>query len=290
MITIKWKSLFVLLIFVGLCGSVPDGGASPTQPLRFRAFDATLYTNKPDFENLGLESIRVIYSGELWDRNEDRKKLPREERVALLARGIASNTQNKLAVIDIEHWPWVEHRGDVRLGMENYMTVLEWFKKYAPSVRFAYYTVPPVPDFDNARAGESTWRYHLWQKQNDQIALLAQASQALFPSLYSFSPNREDWVKSAISHIREARRYGTGVPVYVFLWPQYHEITRGQPLAFIDREFWRIQLETAKQYADGVVIWGGWDLKKNKPMIWDDSAPWWLETVSFLNQNQSALR
>ena len=37
-------------------------------------------------------------------------------------------------------------------------------------------------------------------------------------------------------------------------------------------------------YADGVVIWGGWDLDKNKPAQWNDNAEWWIETKQFINQ------
>ena len=290
MFKVRWVGLLTLLVSIGSCESIQASGATPDPSPQFRIFDATFYTNKPDLRKFGIKKIPVMYSGLIWDRNEDRINLPREERVAVLAREIAANAQNTFAVIDIEHWPWVEHKGDVPLGMKKLITVLEWFKKYAPSVSFGYYAAPPVPDFDSANAVETTWRYIRWQKQNEQIALLAQASQVLFPSLYSFSTNREQWVKSAISHIREARRYGTGVPVYVFLWPQYHEITRDRALEFVDKEFWRIQLETAKQYADGIVIWGGWDLKKNRTMIWDDSAPWWVETILFLSKSQSTLK
>lgn len=285
-----WSVLIGLLVQSSMGNPATAGGPVQDARPQFRVFDATAYMGKPDMEQYGIEKLPVIYSGQLWDRNEDRKNLPREARVAMLARELASNAHNQIAAIDIEHWPWVEHRGDVGLGMQKFMTVLEWFKKYAPSVSFGYYTVPPVPDYDSASADPLTWKYKGWQKQNDQIRPFAHACQVLFPSLYSFAPNRKQWIASAIGHIQEARRYGTGVPVYVFLWPQYHEITRGLALQFVDKEFWRIQLETAKQHADGIVIWGGYDLKKNKPMIWDDTAEWWFETKSFLNMNQSALK
>lgn len=281
-----WSHITYVIVFVAALEPISVMGAEETLPRQFRVFDATFYLEKPVLSNWGIESIPIIYSGELWDRNEDRSHLPREERVATLARRIESSSHNKLAVIDIEHWPWVEHQGDVAEGMRKFLTVLEWFKKYAPSVAFGYYGVPPVPDFDSGHADESAARFQRWQKQNDRIVHLAAASHVLFPSLYAFSPNREQWVKSAVSHIREARRYDTHVPVYVFLWPQYHEITRGHALEFLDRQFWRIQLETAMQHADGIIIWGGWDIKKNKPMRWDDHAPWWLETVSFLQRKR----
>lgn len=116
---------------------------------------------------------------------------------------------------------------------------------------------------------------------------LAVAVDALFPSLYTFSQNRDAWVRSAIAHIDEARRYGTDALVYVFLWPQYHEITRGHALEYLDGDFWRLQIETAERYADGAVIWGGWDIKKNIPERWDENMPWWIETKSFISARKA---
>jgi hypothetical protein len=37
-----------------------------------------------------------------------------------------------------------------------------------------------------------------------------------------------------------------------------------------------MELETAKQYADGVVIWCGWT------ETWDNNASWWLVTQQFM--------
>jgi hypothetical protein len=69
----------------------------------------------------------------------------------------------------------------------------------------------------------------------------------------------------------EAKQYGR--PVYPFLWPQYHKSWKP-----IDRDFWRLQLETVFDNADGMVIWTP---AKGKPR-WNPVAPWWEETVDFL--------
>ena len=63
----------------------------------------------------------------------------------------------------------------------------------------------------------------------------------------------------------------------MFLWPRYEENkptdVTGQ---YMPADFWRLQLETCRQYADGIVIWGGWQEQ------WDENAPWWVETKKFL--------
>jgi hypothetical protein len=106
---------------------------------------------------------------------------------------------------------------------------------------------------------------------------------AIYPSLYTFYPDQDGWLKYALANISEARRYGK--PVYVFLWPQYHESDPAVAWRFIPADYWRLELETAKQYADGIVIWGGWQYsgkRLNWLLEWDDTAPWWIETQDFM--------
>ena len=47
-----------------------------------------------------------------------------------------------------------------------------------------------------------------------------------------------------------------------------------------------MQLDTVRQYADGVVIWGGWNFKDRKPDKWDDRSSWWVITKRFLDENK----
>jgi hypothetical protein len=113
---------------------------------------------------------------------------------------------------------------------------------------------------------------------NDREAPIARLEDILLPSVYTFYEDREGWVQYAIQQIQEARRYGGNKPVYVFLWQQYHASNQKLAGTYLPPEFWRLQLETARKYADGVVIWGEYD------DTWNETAPWWLETKSFLER------
>jgi len=78
--------------------------------------------------------------------------------------------------------------------------------------------------------------------------------------------------------VSEAKRYNKSV--YPFIWPYYHDSNTALKGQLISADFWRLQLETLNSLAvDGIVIWGGYKLP------WDDQAPWWLETLSFINAN-----
>ena len=48
--------------------------------------------------------------------------------------------------------------------------------------------------------------------------------------------------------------------------------------SYLPDAYWKMELETAKQYADGVVIWGGWT------ETWDNNASWWLDTQQFMTE------
>jgi hypothetical protein len=164
------------------------------------------------------------------------------------------------------------------------MSVLRWFNDAVPEVLVGYYGLPPIRDYWRAIKDQNTPEYLSWQAENDRLRPLVDGVNALFPSLYTFYTDRDGWVKYAIASIREARRYPGNKPVYVFLWPQYHPSNLFSGLKYLPADYWKLELETARQYADGIVIWGGWEIDKNAKAQWDDNAPWWQVTKKFIEK------
>ena len=89
-----------------------------------------------------------------------------------------------------------------------------------------------------------------------------------------------DWVNYTTAVIQEGRRYGKRV--YVFLWPEYADVALKGSAAFLPPDYWTQQLNTARLYADGIVIWGGYDFGRRAYRKWDDKAPWWGATQNFM--------
>jgi hypothetical protein len=139
-----------------------------------------------------------------------------------------------------------------------------------------YYGVPPIRDYWRALDPPNSQPYRAWQSANDQLQPLANAVDALFPSLYTFYDDQDGWTQYAIANLSEARRLARGKPVYAFIWPQFHNSNPVLGLKLIPGEFWALQLQTIAQHADGVVIWGGWQV------LWDENAEWWQATRQFL--------
>jgi hypothetical protein len=251
----------------------------------FPVFDATLYSKKPDLAAYGISPITVVYAqqfGPQWFKQID--LLPSSESVASVAH--EAKLKGHPVVVDIEHWPLKGSPDIVQDSLRKYMTVLQWFRGIAPGTSPGYYGAPPIRDYWRAIKNGATPEYRSWQDENDKIRLLADAVDIFYPSLYTFYPDREGWKKYAIAQIEEARRYGSGKPVYVFLWPQYHDSNRILGGRYLPEDYWQLELETAQQYADGIVIWGGWDLKSNRKAQWDDNAPWWKVTKEFMKRSQ----
>lgn len=284
----KPAPLIALLLFgLGLiCWAVfsrplPESAASSAnEPVSrtFVVFDGTLYKQKPDLSQYGVRPITILYENRFWPSGETTTTLPQEGIVRALATEVASSLSP--VVIDIERWPVTGSLSLVESSVTKYRTVLRWFREAAPSLRLGYYGTIPVPDYWRAIQGTTSAEFKAWQQDNDRLSLIAQDVDVLFPSIYTFYADRQGWVTYAIAQISEARRKASGKPVYAFIWPQYHESNTLLGGQFLDADYWELELLTVRQYADGIVIWGGWGT--SGPQVWDEDARWWQVTKTLL--------
>lgn len=245
----------------------------------FVVYDGTLYKKKPDLSVYGIRPINILYVSRFWENwNDNPKKdsLPDEKTVRALAR--EAKKQGDLVALDIEHWPLRGNDRVVAASLEKYSTVLRWFRDEAPNLKIGYFGIIPIADYSRSRKGVDSRDYKTWQSENDRLMPLAGMVDVIFPYIYTYHRDQEAWARFAIENIKEARRYGK--PVYVFLWPQYSEQNKLLSQQYIAPDFWRLQLDIARQYADGIVIWGGWG--EGGPVEWDDKALWWGVTKEFM--------
>ena len=265
---------------VGLAGSsapvVPRAEDLAQKP--FVVFDATLYKDKPNLWAYHILPLSIVYEWRFWPDASSAQPLPAEDVVRKLAGEHRGVTQP--LVIDIERWPLKGNPADVQATGSRFSSILSWVKHEIPGVPVGLYGTVPLPDYWRAIRDPRSAEYRSWQRDNDRLEAIVSQVDALFPSIYTFYPDRHGWVTYAIAQISEARRKANGKPVYAFLWPQYHEsnlLLGHRPLA---PDYWELQLKTVYDHADGVVIWGGWGDKG--PESWDETAPWWQVTKRFL--------
>jgi hypothetical protein len=266
-------SLVILLAF----GTMPFAGAPARSTPRssvFVVYDGTAYIKKPDLAHSGIKPITVIYSGSLWNSMKDSASIPNANVIRALALHASASTG--IAVMDIECWAVLGNPAAVANNIQKYRDTIQLFKQSAPSLRIGYYGIAPVWNYWIAIGGRNTPGYRVWQAENDRVASIGQLADALFPAIYTFYKDQEGWKEYAIAQVEEGRRIAPGKPIYVFLMPQFDE--PGKANDYLPPDYWRMELETARQHADGLVIWGG------SGQVWDATAPWWLETQSFLKE------
>ena len=255
--------------------------AKSAESRTFVVFDGTLYAKKPDLSKHGIKPIAIVDRG-IWPANAGKDATPDP----VLVKGVIQKIENTKTpvVLDFESYPLTGSDEVVSNSLSKLTSIIDAFKASAPDRKFGFYEILPIRDYWRAVEGPGKPKYIQWQKENDRLRVLDQKVDALFPSLYTFYDDKAGWIKYATAQICEARRLSRK-PVYVFLWPEYHDSNRKLGGTPIDPEFWRIQLDTARKLADGMVIWGGYDFAKKHAADWDENAGWWRSTVEFMRAN-----
>ncbi|MDP1770525.1 MAG: hypothetical protein Q8L74_17220 [Nitrospirota bacterium] len=286
----RQKIALLVVILLGVAGALILLSRAPSPieqtalaavPRPFVVFDATLFKNKPSLAADHVRPLTILYESRLFVANQPPTAVPSEVIVRSLAYELRASTDP--VILDIERWPLTGDRVAVASTVAKYLSVLSWVKGEAPAVPFGLYGTVPIPDYWRASSGPISPQFLAWRKDNDRLAQIVDHVDALYPSIYTFYPDRQAWVAYAKAQIAEARRLAKGKPVYGFLWPLYHnqgnESLGPRP---IEPDYWDLQLTTMAQHADGVVIWGGWG--DHGPEPWSEEAPWWQVTKRFMQR------
>lgn len=231
-------------------------------------YDHLLYQNKPDLSSvLNTKFIGInapaLYSGGVT------QAMPTQAKVQQVAQSI-DPVLYPLVMLDVEHWP-------MPANVQNLVTIGQWFKAALPSgVKFGFYSMAPIRDYWRS-LNPASQDFKNWQADNTKMQPLANVVDVLFPSLYTFYPDRAGWVKYATANVNEAKRIAGGKPVIPYLWPHYHESNAAMQGAALLGSYWRLQLDQVQSLGlTSAVIWGGYQ----KP--WNENACWWTDTKDFL--------
>jgi hypothetical protein len=252
-----------------------SGGTS-----HFVVYDGLLYRNKPDLSAYGIRRVSIIDRG-IWPPT-DPSQTPDPVRVAKVAGTFPDN--DTPVVLDFELFPLTGSDATVRESIAKLRGILAAFRQQKPARRYGFYGALPIADYWRAvKLNRSNAKFRSWQADNDRLKSLEADVDVLFPSLYTFYDYPDGWRKYAIAQICEARRISKR-PVIVFLWPEFHDSNNRVRERFLAPDFWQMELDLARRYADGIVLWGGYDLQNNHPRDWDETAPWWQVTKLFMRR------
>jgi hypothetical protein len=259
------------LCLLGAAGYAAANSPVATRPAPrdFLMFDGLLYRPMPDLRSLGMP--KLLAAGSTWSAHVSHDEVDPagiETAVEYLQR----LTRNYY--FDLEEWPLSGvPREAIDANISKLVRTAEIARQVAPDMKFGFYGVAPRSPYWSVLLNKKDELEELWST-NRRSAVIAARVDYLFPSLYTFYDDPSGWELAALATLKEARQYGK--PVYPFLWPEFHDSNVKLVGTQIPREFWRRQLELCRQHADGLVLWGGFT------RLWDEEAPWWVETKSFV--------
>lgn len=239
----------------------------------FKLFDGLSYRARPSLESYGFTPINIIYEDRFFDKGVDHARtLPTPQAFQKLGKEYQKN--NRLTVLDVEAWLHLPE-GEM---LERYIYLTNMFRASYGNGLLGHYGVVPSWGYKAILKGRDSAVYRQWLSRNDRMYPLVDLVDVFCPSLYTYTSTKEDWLSFARETVAECRRLSPSKPIYPFIWPTYHPFAGSFSGTLLDRGYWRLQLETLYEVADGVVIWGGY--KK----YWDPIAEWWIETKDFIKQ------
>jgi hypothetical protein len=265
------RALLSSLCLLGAAGYAAANSpkASRPAPRGFLIFDGLLYSPMPDLRALGMP--KLLGAGSTWSKNVSHDQVdPAGIKSAVeYLRGLTRNYY-----FDLEEWRLLGvPREEVDANIDKLARTADIARQTAPEMKFGFYGVAPRSPYWSVLLNKKDELEELWTT-NRRSAIIASRVDYLFPSLYTFYDDPSGWELVALATLKEARQYGK--PVYPFLWPEFHDSNVKLVGTQIPPEFWRRQLELCRQHADGLVLWGGFT------RLWDEEAPWWVETKSFV--------
>ncbi|MBX7531762.1 hyaluronidase [Qipengyuania sp. 1XM1-15A] len=253
------------------------GFLRPPSSNRFTVYGALLHSNEPDLRQWGINPIYLFDRG-IWKDGESRFSTPDPDLVAERIERLPND--GAPLVMDFEFYK-TRTREEAIASREGLRRITETFARYAGDRPIGIYEYLPRRNYWGSIGARDSPEFKEWQDLNTLMSSLARSVDLVFPSLYTFHDNPTQWQRYARAQISEARRI-SNKPVIPFIWPDFHYNGTAGTLEPIPRKFWRLQLETLVSIADGIVIWGGWDPISRERVPWDNQAPWWIETLCFL--------
>ncbi len=243
----------------------------------FRIYDTTGFTGKPDVSVYGIASAWILYEGGALPNGTD------ADLINLFFETAVAHP-NVPWILDVESLPIESGMVLQSANIQRLTHILQLAQSQSRGQSVSYF------------GGAITYR----QVNDDDSDLLALANQQDFfcPDCYTrVGQDQSTWGAKTLSLISRANGMDSTKPVYPFLWMQIFDPcavgvnpcpTNGA--VAVPSDLWAHELQVSEKDADGIVIWGGYNLTTlhplSNPIHWDDNAPWWQVTKDFIASNQ----
>lgn len=278
-ILFNWILAAISLIFIYAASFHRSAIARPAKS--FILFNGIHYKNTPDLCRQSVHRLNLVYESRIVKQDPDHPGIPIPETDSIRSLASKFTSQPGIPVtLDIESWSYSPQQLEATIS--KYLKVISDFKKTNSSSKVGFYGVVPKTVFvwKNIEPTGSP-NYVKWQKLNLSLSPIAEKVDIFFPSFYTFDNDINAWKNMVTATLAEIKKYDRNIPVYAYLWPQYHDGTPNQ-FQFIDQAVWKSELEMLYPLTDGIVIWtSNKDADKNI-ISWDQNMAWWQTTLAFI--------
>jgi hypothetical protein len=241
--------------------TAPSASATATTA-KYRILQSPAFANMPEPMAPGIETLYLVPQGALYSK--------KGALVAKKVKAVAleAQTRNQILVLDVEKWS-VDTRfsttAEIDASLAEMSQIIAMIRKTAPGVKLGFWNigVTGVPQNLNDATAMAKWKQSV-----DYLVAHLPEQDFQFPGLYTKSSvdiNANEWEASSKAILEQAARYAK--PIYPFLY--MNDLDTGDALP---GDYWKMQMSTMRQFADGAVIWGG-------SGSWDPNAPWFQATL-----------
>ncbi|WP_448607492.1 hypothetical protein [Paenimyroides ceti] len=253
----------------------------------FRIYDAMLIKQKPSLYKEGLSFINMIYDDSLLvykDLSDLNASNLSNEKFLRSSKRVKPSYP---ICLDIEVWLFNEEH--IHESVRKYTDVLQKFKKKFPKTDIGLYGVIPYADLniyqekatflnDKSKDWMQEWKYI-----NSNLGSIVSNSNIAFPSCYTRFKDRDLWKFAFLEQIKKIKEIDSNIKIYAFLWPQYYAAGFEYNDHLVEADFWKLQLEMAYKYCDGVVVWAPhYNSNDRSDYTWNENAEWWQTTKQFI--------
>lgn len=258
------------------------GAAGAAQNRPFVVAHSMIYKGGVDLTSFGIQANPIVYESSLLPSKTSDVPASKEALRKLL-NGLVPGPLP--TVLDVERWSTGNADPQVRrANVEKLVDMLKRVRDARGDLQYGFYGEAPTRTYWSLVDPNKRIQKGAWSADNDRLRTdLTPHVDAVFPSLYTFYDDLSGWELYARETLAEARKFGK--PIYCYLWPQFHTSNVKLSGQYLSANFWRLELETCRKFADGIVIWD------HSPNIeWNPDAPWWKETEKFMRVNGLSLR
>lgn len=197
--------------------------------------------------------IPIVYASSLWKKNGDRSE-PDIDTVRSYLSETFADAPPEILTLNIEHWPVGENASaeEISSSTSKLIEIIDAAKEVLPEVQIGLYSTFPYGHYWNISRGKDG-AVEKFLAHNEMASEIANHIDIIFPSLYSYYNEFEEWRDYANILIDYSQSFGK--PVIPFINPKFHPYNKELAWKAIPEELFVKQMNFVSTKVEAVQVW-----------------------------------